>query len=227
VSGQPRLLDLFSGAGGAARGYQRAGFHVTGIDHRPQPRYAGDVFVQADALEYLAAHGGEFDAIHGSPPCQRHSAYRRCRPGKLDTDYPNLIPATRDALAKLGRPYVIENVEGAPLGLSLVLCGSMFGLMVRRHRVFETSWLCLAPGPCRHRSWRERLYPGGRSRERGGPRMPCRATVEVGRWNISLDVQQQAMGIDWMTVAELSQAVPPVYTHLIGSQLMNAIGGIL
>ena len=76
---RPHLLDLFCGAGGAAKGYQMAGFHVTGVDIKAQPRYAGDRFIQADALDYLAKHGHEYDAIHASPPCQRHTRLNRIK----------------------------------------------------------------------------------------------------------------------------------------------------
>jgi len=154
-----------------------------------------------------------------------YTAYRRRRPDKGDEYYLDLIPATRAALWRLGKLHVIENVEGAPLGLSLVLCGSMFGLAVRRHRVFECPCLLLAPGPCRHGAWKETRWPGGRSLQRGGPRVPCRRTVEVGRWDLPLADQRTAMGIDWMSRAELSQAVPPAYTYYLGCQLRRIIEG--
>lgn len=32
-----------------------------------------------------------------------------------------------------------------------------------------------------------------------------------------------ALGIDWMTIAELSQAIPPVYALHVGEQLMAAL----
>ncbi len=111
-----RLLDLFCGAGGCSAGYQRAGFEVAGVDIERQPRYCGDQFIQADALEYLTAlieSGGiaEFDAVHASPPCQGYSATKVLKP----VDHPMLIEDTRRLLQASGLPYVIENVPGAPL----------------------------------------------------------------------------------------------------------------
>jgi DNA (cytosine-5)-methyltransferase 1 len=217
---KPRLLDLFCGAGGCSEGYARAGFEVVGLDHKPQPRYPFPMVV-GDALKPpfdLSA----FDAIHASPPCQRYSAYRRRRPEKWDEHYVDLVGATRELLKASGRPWIIENVVGAPLGPSVVLCGSMFGLMVQRHRVFESPFLMLAPGSCRHKR-SMRLFPGGRSKERGSSRSPERFTVEVGTWDIPLDVQQKAMGIWWMKLAELSQAIPPAYTEYLGRQLIEQL----
>lgn len=211
-----RLLDLFCCAGGAARGYQLAGFHVTGVDHKPQPRYAGDVFIQADALEYVAEHGHEYDAIHASPPCQRFTAYRRKGRG-VGEGYPDLIAPTRWLIGGHGIPWVIENVPGAPLRDPILLCGSMFGLDVRRHRLFETSLPGVLRPPCQHALQTPR-FPAATNRRPGS-----RCTVEVGVWRIPLHVQQAAMGIDWMTADELSQAIPPAYTEWIGRQLVLAM----
>ncbi len=116
---KPKLLDLFSGAGGATRGYQLAGFYVTGVDIAPQPRYVGEVFVQGDALEYLAAHGHEFDAIHASPPCQSYSTLEAVNRGAAYAEkYPKLVLPLRELLQGIGKPYVIENVPGAGLHTS-------------------------------------------------------------------------------------------------------------
>ena len=144
-----RPLDLFCCAGGATKGLQRAGFHVTGIDIKPQPRYCGDAFIQADALK-PPVDLRRFDFIWASPPCQAFTALRNLQRNQHGPkEYPNLIPQTRAMLLAAGVPYSIENVEGAPLGDSsgclIVLCGTMFGLQVpdgsavlRRHRLFET-----------------------------------------------------------------------------------------
>jgi DNA (cytosine-5)-methyltransferase 1 len=209
-------LDLFCGAGGAARGYQLAGFHVTGVDIRPQPRYCGDMFVQADALTYPL---DGFDVIHASPPCQAYSLANNIH-GRAD--HPMLVAQVRQRLLDNGFPYVIENVPGAPLRDPYLLCGRAFGLGVKRHRLFETTAPLLVP-PC------PRGHPGDwvlvfghtvleRSAQVGrtakdGPRFRRRHLgVEVGR---------EAMGIDWMTRDELSEAIPPAYTEHIGSQLMD------
>lgn len=211
----PVLLDLYSGAGGAARGYQRAGFHVIGVDLAPQPRYAGDEFIQDDAIAFLARHGREFDAVHASPPCQFATAYRR-RHG-VAVGAVNLIPITRALLEHVGRPYVIENVEQARAHLldPVMLCGSAFGLDVQRHRLFESSVELASPG-CDHSWWTPRFPPATN-------RTNLRRTVEVGVYRIPLPVQRRAMGIDWMRLNELSQAIPPAYTELIGRELIEHV----
>jgi DNA (cytosine-5)-methyltransferase 1 len=204
---KPRALDLFCGAGGAARGLQMAGFHVTGVDIKPQPRYCGDAFVQGDALN-PPFDLSRFDFIWASPPCQAHSKTRAIT-GKV---YPNLIPQTRNLLA--GHPFtVIENVPGAPLRQSFHLCGTMFGLKVLRHRHFEASFLVLAPSCGRH---------GGTNSHRGystGAEFVCVAGNNYRRFEGAA-----AMGIDWMrTRAELSEAIPPAYSEYIGRAALRYI----
>ena len=159
-----RLLDLYCGAGGAAVGYHRAGFdEIVGVDIAPQPRYPFE-FVQADALEYLAERGGDFDAIHASPPCQGYSIMHNL-PWLRGREYPLLILPTIEMLEAFGKPYVVENVMGARHGSKMLkkrgleshglkagrLCGAMFNLPFYRHRLFATNWLWLAPGHPKHR----------------------------------------------------------------------------
>lgn len=216
-----RLLDLFCGAGGAARGYADAGFEVTGIDRSNQPEYPYK-FIRADALEYAAKHGKEFDLIHASPPCQCFTKYGNRRPN-LSNKYEDLVRQTRSALTATGLPYVIENVVGSPLITPVILCGSMFGLDIRRHRLFESNLPLSAPA-CDHHVWAPNRFPGGRSKERGNARVLCRGTIEIGRWNIPLAIQQKGMGIDWIRdIRMLSEAVPPAYTEFIGKQLLRLI----
>lgn len=223
MSRRPLLLDLFAGAGGAARGYVDAGFEVVGVDINPQPNYPFP-FYQADALHILDClvegdgpiwlHRQPFAAIHTSPPCQRFTAYRRRGEGVGDS-YPDLIAATRERLEQTGRPYVIENVPGAPLIDPVQLCGSSFGLDVRRHRLFESN-LPLFASECAHDQQTPRFPPATN-------RTNQRRTVEVGVWRIPLSTQRAAMGIDWMTLRELSEAIPPAYTRHIGEQLLDQI----
>lgn len=210
MSARPRLLDLFCGAGGATRGYQLAGFHVTGVDRRPQPRYCGDSFVQAEALAFVAAHGREYDAIHASPPCQHYTVLRALHPERA---HPDLIAATRAALIESGRPWVMENVPGAPLVAPIMLCGTMFGLKVYRHRLFECTFFLLTPPHAPHRDHTPRS-PG---------KISPRGFIGVYGGGGNTPYRRWAMGIDWMTRDELSQAIPPSYCEFIGRQLMRAL----
>jgi DNA (cytosine-5)-methyltransferase 1 len=211
---RPLLIDLFCGAGGAAMGYHRAGFDVIGIDLHPQPHYPFP-FIRADALRPpldLALA----DLIHASPPCQFATAYRR-RPGVALTAR-SLIHQTRAVLVGSGRPYVIENVDQAgargELRHPVRLCGSSFRLDVRRHRLFETSWPAWSV-PCDH-GWQTPRFPPATNRTN------LRSTVEVGVWRIPLATQCRAMGIDWMTLTELSEAIPPAYAEHIGRAFLTA-----
>ncbi|ACE80097.1 DNA methyltransferase [Mycobacterium phage Jasper] len=207
-----RLLDLYSGAGGAGYGYHQAGFEVVGVDLHPMPNYPFE-FYQADALEFLTEHGREFDAIHASPPCQHYSSLGALCPLK---QYPDLVDPTRQALDGLGLPYVIENVMPAPLikERSIVLCGAMFGLRTYRHRRFEASFPLTAPPHPKH-------VVKTATKQR-------RKRWEEG-WNVSITgdvgvyLGPEAMGIDWMTGNELSQAIPPAYTEYIGNALIELL----
>lgn len=211
---KPRLLDLFCGAGGAAKGYADAGFEVVGVDHRPQPRYPFE-FHQADALTFPL---DGFDAIHASPPCHAYSNVTG-RNRKNRRRYPDLVAPMRERLVESGVPWVIENVPGAPLRFAITLCGSMFSLDVRRHRVFESSFTMLAP-ECQH----HRQAPRFRSLDSRQKTLASVIGVH-GHTNFEgeLALRQVAMGIDWMTNAEVTQAIPPAYTRLIGRQLMTIV----
>jgi len=207
VRQRPLMLDLFCGAGGAAMGYYRAGFDVVGVDREAQPHYPFR-FVQADALTFPL---DGFDAIHASPPCQAFTMYRN-NASHVRQDHPDLIAPTRERLEAGGVPYVIENVPGAPLRDPITLCGTALGLPVRRHRLFESNCPLVGPG-CAHGAFTERRFPGSTNRPNG------RTVCNVGEYRVPLPVQREAMDIDWMTLRELSQAIPPAYTELIGLQL--------
>ncbi len=206
---KPRLLDLFCGAGGCTKGYQRAGFEVWGVDNRPQPNYCGDHFMQADALETPLWFICGFDAVHASPPCQEYSSAGKANKVTLGTRYVDLYEPTRELLERAGVPWVIENVTAAPSRSGMMLCGSMFGLPIQRHRTFESSHLMLCPSHCDHAP--DAITITGHSPQRwlGG----ARKTVPRAEY-------EAAMGIDWMTTAELVQAIPPAYTELIGGELL-------
>ena len=219
VHSKPKCLDLFCCAGGAGMGYNLAGFDVVGVDIEPQPEYPF-TFIQGDALQYVKEHGHEFDFIHASPPCQHFTKYNNCRKD-LKERYEDLIEPTRRTLIESGKPYVIENVVGAPLQNPIPLCGSMFGLDVRRHRLFESNFE-IPQLKCDHKVWEPNRFPGGRSRERGHARVLCRGTVEIGRWNIPIKTQQDAMGIQWITeLRKLSESIPPAFTRYIGEQWLS------
>lgn len=203
-------LDLFCGAGGATRGLQEAGYHVTGEDLRPQPHYCGDAFIRADAME---VDWEGYDLVWASPPCQRYSELtpKECKGG-----HPDLLPQVAERLRRQDTPYIIENVECARhlLYSPVMLCGSMFGLDVWRHRWFEignSDVFFLLP-PCRH-DFRPVVVSG-----RG-----MRKTATGHRWSGSRASESAAaMQIDWMNRKELCQAIPPAYSRFLGTVLMEA-----
>lgn len=218
---KPKLLDLFCGAGGCAAGYALAGFDVVGVDHRPQPRYPFR-FLQADAM-IIELDG--YDVVHASPPCQAYSRTKSVHKKK----HPELVPAIRQRLQENGALWVIENVPGAPLLSPAIVCGLALGCRVKRHRLFESSDLLFGTVcPKGHKGpsvdvtghsfhwnggWKGwvTVYGGGAPRYQDNRR---RATVEQAAL---------AMGIDWMTRDELSQAIPPAYTEFIGKQLIDIL----
>ena len=215
-----RLLDLFCGAGGAAMGYHRAGFDVVGVDIAPQPHFPFE-FHQADALTYSL---DGFDVIHASPPCQGYSRMRHL-PWLRGREYPLLIEPVRARLRASGQPYVIENVSGAPLDPSFMLCGLNFGLRMYRHRLFESSHFIFAPWHQQHTvTIGAGRYLGSRySRASAGVTglLPDPAGHTAGA---STRAAAIAMGVEWMSRDEMTQAIPPPYTEWIGRQLRTAIG---
>jgi len=225
----PRLLDLFCGAGGAAMGYHRAGFEVVGVDINPQPHYPFE-FHQGDALTFPL---DGFDAIHASPPCQAYSRMRHLPWVKARTaDHWDSIPPTKALLATARVPWVIENVVGAPLD-GIMLCGCMFGLEfddgtpLYRKRLFESSVFMLAPGHAKHtRAMLPGPMLGNRAQLMSGIGKRDKLDYIIagkGRTAGTPGLWGGAMGVDWMTIKEMAQAIPPAYTEWIGLQLMAAL----
>lgn len=212
---KPILLDTFCKAGGAGMGYHRAGFEVIGVDIEPQPRYPFE-FHQADALDFIARYGREFDVIHASPPCQYDSITANLP--NVDRDsHPQLIEPTRKVIQITGKPYIIENVPGAPLINPLMLCGSMFpGLRIYRHRLFETNPVIWWPPMACNHSYKMPPSKGEYHTLDKYDFITCVGHCFQARSG------RVAMAIDWMTRDELSQAIPPAYTEWLGRQILAA-----
>ena len=215
---KPRLLDLFCGAGGASTGYHRAGFEVTGVDIKTQPNFPFH-FIQADALEFDTSR---YDAIHASPPCQNYcwSTAKHRANGKT---YPDLIEPIRVRLIEAGVPYIIENVPNAPLRNPTYLEGPMFGLGVIRRRLFETNWWLPQPMFIKHK-------PPIMQQSRKDPRIFTQKSAYCSvagngadGWSCRVADWREAMGIDWMTRGEITQAIPPAYTEYIGRYLLGMV----
>jgi len=209
-----KLLDLFCGAGGCSMGYNRAGFEVVGVDINPQQHYPFE-FHRADAFNYLCGHGHEFDVIHASPPCQKFSVLKTMSNYR---EHEDLLTPMREALLNSSKPWIIENVPGAPIIYPMILCGTMFGLRtkdgsgeLRRHRLFESNFFFGLLPQCRHTLERTVTVTG----HCGG------YSNKYGKKSFNINQRKEAMGIDWMNSDELSQAIPPAYTEWIGLQLLK------
>ncbi|QWY82843.1 DNA methylase [Arthrobacter phage SilentRX] len=225
---KPLLLDLFCCEGGAARGYAKAGFRIEGVDlNRAVARRYPFTFHFGDALAFVREHGHRFDAIHASPPCQAYSSLAATLTPRQLANYPKLVEPVREALEATGKPYIIENVVGAPLRDPVLLCGSMFGLSapdvdgtplrLERHRLFESNVPLRQPPVHSHdpRVAVAGIYGGGASRR--GTANPANR----GGYTPVLRVRQQLMGVRHMTQLGLSEAIPPAYTEYLGAQLLE------
>ncbi|MFF8511254.1 DNA methylase [Streptomyces sp. NPDC015492] len=223
---RPLLLDLFCCAGGAGTGYDRAGFDVVGVDIRPRPNYPFQ-FVQADALEYLAARiaSGEierFAFVHSSPPCQAGCALTvgTNQSKGWGGTHVDLVPPTRVLLEASSLPYVIEQPNGrAEIRKDLTLCGEQFSLGVIRHRNFELGrWSVTQPAHVPHRGrvrgWRHGEFFDG----------PYVAAYGNGGGKPTVPELQTAMGITWTDVREeLTEAIPPAYSQWIGTAFLTQL----
>ena len=205
-----KALDLFCCQGGATRGLQMAGYHVTGVDIEPQPHYSGDVFYQADAFDWLSRDLSDFDLVWASPKCQGHSVLT---PTAHKGDHEIQLPRVLDMLRSQPVPYVTENVEGTQRYMRdpVMLCGSMFGLTIQRHRWFElgnTNAFFLLP-PCNH-STPPVLISG-----------TTRRLINGKRYEFTKSEKEAAIGIDWMLTSGLDQAIPPAYSKFLAEQIQK------
>jgi DNA (cytosine-5)-methyltransferase 1 len=204
-----KVLDLFCGAGGASMGYFQAGFQITGIDLKKGKRYPFD-YIQGNVMDLEVSDLMPFDLIHSSPPCQIYSITRNLRMAQgKKTSKLDLIEPIRKLLVKSGKPYIIENVKGAPLIDAIQLCGSSFGLKVRRHRLFESN-IKLIGSQCDHKTQGRPIGVYGSL----GDEIP-----NGGKTARTIEEAKEAMGIDWMIWTEIVEAIPPAYTKYIGEQI--------
>lgn len=224
--GKIKLLDLFCKAGGCSVGYYRAGcsmgheIEIVGVDIEDQPNYPY-TFVKSDAIDYLDQHGRDYTHIHASPPCQqfsRGSAPARKKGKVYDV---SLITKIRGWMEDRGMPGVIENVVSAPVRPDLLLNGTMFGLKVIRHRKFElVNWFCMSPGSgqIKRRAVVDgdyiSVFGNGAMKSKSGVEFKIPGSTVKEKW-------MNAMAIDWMSMRELREAIPPAYTEYIGKQFFK------
>lgn len=220
---KPKLLDLYCKAGGCSKGYNMAGFDVVGVDIEDQPNYPF-LFIRSDAIEYVRKNYHLYDVIHASPPCQKYS--RSTAPFRMaGKKYPDLLNETRIELEKTGKPYIIENVPGSPMRKDLILNGEMFGLKVIRNRWFELGGglFILCPPKTQikknlvRNGERVSVFGNGSYRKSKFDKEPIFKKGSVR------ETWAYAMGINWMTCNEMSEAIPPAYTEYIGNRIKNQI----
>jgi len=223
----PRLLDFCCKAGGTSMGYHMAGFNVVGIDIEPQPNFPFQFYVE-DVMKIgdkqINGIRRNFDALAGSPPCQGFGALKAL----AKQPKPEILIRVREIFEAADLPYIIENVPGAPLIDPVQVCGSALGLRVQRHRMFESN--CDIEGtPCEH-LWQDRdkrythipnkLYEDYRS---GVVSVAGRGDGSHFQNQSQAEIWSHAMGIDWMNMEEMGQAIPPFFTWHLGKQLIKFI----
>jgi hypothetical protein len=251
------FLDAYCCAGGATKGYQRAfagtPIKIVGIDKTPRPRYCGDAFVLADALEFLArpytelrgrfpslrTRPFEIVGIHTSPPCQHDNTLTRGTNASKGwgTEHDQLVPPTRELCEALGVPFVIEQPSnGSMIRPDLTLCTDMFPAAgpppwVQRHRDFEVHGFTVEQpphpaGPVRGHRGYVRAYRGKTKTRPGFFRDgPYVAAYGGGGKKATVPEMQHALGIDWTDVREeLTEALPVWYTEHIGRALRAHLG---
>jgi DNA (cytosine-5)-methyltransferase 1 len=211
---KPKVLDLFCGAGGASMGYYRAGFDVVGIDNKPHKDYPFMMIV-GDVMNLKPIDLQGYDLIHASPPCQPFTSLMKLAHAQgKQTNKLDLLDPTRRLLRAAAKFYIIENVVGAPLRNPVTLCGSSFGLKVRRHRLFE-SYLNLKGSKCDHKAQGRPIGVYGSLRDE---------IPNGGKTAVSVEEAREAMGIDWaMKWGDLVEAIPPIYTEYLGKQALDQI----
>ena len=210
-----KLLDLFCGVGGASVGYHQAGFEVHGVDLKHGKRYPF-TYLRADVLDVLRdeEYINQFDVIHASPPCQTHSITKHLRNAQgKSTSKIDLIPETRQALIASGKPYIIENVPGSPLINPIQLCGSSFGLKVRRHRLFESN-MPLIGSICDHKAQGRPIGVYGSLNDE---------IPKGGKTASTIDEARKAMNMNWAIWSELVEAIPPAFTKYLGGQIWKQV----
>lgn len=208
---KPKALVTYSGQGGSAMGYHRAGFSVFCVDLHPQPRCPFP-FVQADAVDFIGNEGHRFDMIEGGPVCKAYSKTARIH----NAGHPEQIPATRAAMLATGKPYVIENVEDARPELvdPVMLCGPSFGLRTYRHRLFESNLPLTAP---------EHMVHEWPTVKMGRPVRDGEFYHAVGNFS-GVSLVREDMGVPWMNREGINQCIPPVYAEWVGRRVLAQLG---
>ncbi len=250
---QTRIADVCCCGGLAADGYAAVfgAAAVSGFDLEPQPDYPYP-FTQVDGIAWMNTDEPEqFDALHQSWPCQALTTaghLRTAQGGK--SKYPNLLTPglalTRERWNH--KPWILENVDDnqgkaraimAPReGESLImLCGSMFGLQVQRHRLFLANFPLRQPAPapnppgvksrskyrdlgCRHHTFP--LDPiSGKPRPWGVWHVAADSVPDGGRTARDAEHGRQVMGVarslPW---GKLKEGFPPAYTSWVGADLL-------
>lgn len=232
-----KALDLFCCCGGISKGLTDAGFECTGVDITEGHNYPYE-FIKSDVFDLDINYLKKFDLIHASPPCQFYIPVNKWR----DNKYPDLLGLTRELLLKTGKPFIIENVPGAPIRKDLTLCGEMFGLRVIRHRHFEIhGFTVLQPPHQKHKLsvmngtgigvWTGGVKPGfwgdkekqqAFLKKRKDSYYACVAGHGGNGYSFKLEDWKAAMGIDWVdNKKHMTQMIPPKYSEYIGRFFKN------